>query len=142
VAELAQLRHSLWPDASVDDHARELGPLLAGKTPGTMPAIVLVAQAPDGSIVGFIEAGLRSHADGCDSSHPVGFVEGWYVIAACRRQNIGARLLAEAEEWARNEGCREMASDTWLDNIDSQHVHEALGFEVVDRCVNYRKRLG
>jgi aminoglycoside 6'-N-acetyltransferase I len=34
-----------------------------------------------------------------------------------------------------------MASDTWQDNVDSQRAHEALGFEVVDRCVNYRKVL-
>jgi aminoglycoside 6'-N-acetyltransferase I len=34
-----------------------------------------------------------------------------------------------------------MASDTWIDNAESQRAHQALGFEVVDRCVNYRKRL-
>jgi aminoglycoside 6'-N-acetyltransferase I len=38
-------------------------------------------------------------------------------------------------------GARELASDTWLDNAGSQHAHEALGFEVVDRCVHYRKAL-
>ena len=35
----------------------------------------------------------------------------------------------------------ELASDTWIDNEKSQRAHEALGFEVVDRCVNYRKVL-
>jgi aminoglycoside 6'-N-acetyltransferase I len=34
-----------------------------------------------------------------------------------------------------------MAFDTWLDNVDSQRAHRVLGFEVVDRCVNYRKNL-
>jgi aminoglycoside 6'-N-acetyltransferase I len=34
-----------------------------------------------------------------------------------------------------------MASDTWIDNELSQSCHEALGFEVVDRCVHYRKGL-
>jgi aminoglycoside 6'-N-acetyltransferase I len=34
-----------------------------------------------------------------------------------------------------------MASDTWMDNEESQRVHTALGFEVVDRCVNYKKVL-
>jgi aminoglycoside 6'-N-acetyltransferase I len=34
-----------------------------------------------------------------------------------------------------------MASDTWLENEGAQRAHEALGFEVVDRCVNYRKAL-
>jgi len=35
----------------------------------------------------------------------------------------------------------EMASDTWIDRVTSQRVHEALGFEVVDRSVHYRKSL-
>jgi serine/threonine protein kinase len=34
-----------------------------------------------------------------------------------------------------------MASDAIIDNELSQRAHEALGYEVVDRCVHYRKRL-
>jgi aminoglycoside 6'-N-acetyltransferase I len=138
---VAAMCHRLWPNASVGEHAEELAPLLAGKTPGTLPDIILVAQEPDGPVVGFIDVDLRSHADGCDPSQPVGYIEGWYVAPACRRRKLGARLVAAAEEWARNQGCIEMASDTWLDHLDSQRAHEALGFEVVDRCVHYRKDL-
>jgi aminoglycoside 6'-N-acetyltransferase I len=54
---------------------------------------------------------------------------------------VGAQLLAAAENWARGQGCIEMASDTGVDNTVSQEVHEALGFQVVDRCVHYRKPL-
>jgi hypothetical protein len=49
--------------------------------------------------------------------------------------------MAPAEPWSRRQGYREIASDTWLDNVGSQTAHQALGFEVVDRCVNYRKAL-
>ncbi len=115
--------------------------MLAGEARGTLPSVILVAENAAGEIFGFIEAGLRFHADGCDPSCPVGFVEGWYVAPEWRRKKVGARLLAEAEAWARAKGCREMASDTWADNLDSRRAHEALGFEVVDRVVNYRKRL-
>jgi aminoglycoside 6'-N-acetyltransferase I len=139
--ELALLRHRLWPDGTVDDHVRELTLLLAGEAPGSLPVTVLVAQEPEGRIVGFVEVGLRSHADGCDPSHPVGYLEGWYVDPDWRRRKVGARLVAEAEAWARNQGCTEMASDTWLDNLEAQRAHEGLGFEVVDRCINYRKLL-
>jgi aminoglycoside 6'-N-acetyltransferase I len=141
LAELAAMRHALWPDATAEKHAHDVAPVLAGKSPSTLPVIVLVAEAPDKRIVGFIEAALRSHADGCDPSHPVGFVEGWFVEPEHRGQGVGARLLREAEAWARDLGCREMASDTWIDHLDSQRAHEALGFEVVDRCVHYRKPL-
>jgi len=137
---LARLLHRLWPDSSIEEHAGELARLLAGEALSTLPSVILVAES-QGEIVGFVEAGLRSHADGCDATRPVGYLEGWYVAPEWRRRKVGARLLAEAEAWAREQGCCEMASDTWLDNVDSQRAHQALGFEVVDRCVNYRKNL-
>jgi aminoglycoside 6'-N-acetyltransferase I len=71
----------------------------------------------------------------------VGYLEGWYVCPEWRRRKVGSRLVAEAEAWARKLGCKEMASDTWADNQEAQQAHQDLGFEVVDRCVNYRKLL-
>ncbi|HLH04897.1 MAG TPA: GNAT family N-acetyltransferase [Bryobacteraceae bacterium] len=127
--QLAPLRRSLWPDWK------------PGESPSTLPCAVFVAEEESGVLIGFLEAGLRSHADGCDPAHPVGFVEGWLVKEEMRGQGIGQRLLEAAEDWARAQGCTEMASDTWIDNELSQRVHEALGFQVVDRCVHYRKAL-
>ena len=138
---LAEMCHQLWPEATADQHAAELAPLLAGNSPGVLPAIFFIARNQDGNPIGFIQAGLRSHADGCDPACPVGFIEGWYVEPTARRKGVGARLVSAAEVWARNQGCKEMASDTWIDHLDSQRAHESLGFEVVDRCVHYRKKL-
>jgi aminoglycoside 6'-N-acetyltransferase I len=50
-------------------------------------------------------------------------------------------LMRVAEDWARGQGCVEMASDTWIDNSGSQRAHEAMDFEVVDCCVHFRKQL-
>jgi len=138
---LSRLREELWPELSAEEHAEELASLLVEKKYGTMPFTIFVAEAESSELTGFLEAGLRSHADGCDPQHPVGFVEGWFVSRNYRRRGIGARLLTAAEEWARSQGCTEMASDTWIDHDLSQRVHEALKFEIVDRCVHYRKRL-
>jgi aminoglycoside 6'-N-acetyltransferase I len=102
---------------------------------------ILVSQDEDGLLTGFLEVGLRSHADGCNTAKPVGFVEGWFVHEPYRKQGIGKALMQSAEEWARRQGCREMASDTWIDDETSQRTHQALGFEVVDRCVHFRKAL-
>jgi aminoglycoside 6'-N-acetyltransferase I len=139
--QLARLREALWPETSAAEHARELAPILDGNTPGAMPLINFVAEAAEGTLIGFAEVDLRSHADGCDPVRPVGYLEGWYVAESYRRQGIGTRLVSAAEDWARGHGCVEMASDTWIDNEVSQRSHEALGFEVVDRCVHYRKGL-
>jgi aminoglycoside 6'-N-acetyltransferase I len=106
-AQLAQLRHALWPESSTEDHGQELDLILAGKAPGILPAAVFVAESDGDVLLGFLEAGLRSHADGCDPCHPTGYVEGWYVVETHRRQGIGAALLRAAEDWARNQGCRE-----------------------------------
>ncbi len=118
----------------------EAAAILAGTPPSTMPLVVFVAEI-EGNVVGFVEVGLRSHADGCDPLRPVGFVEGWYVEPGHRRCGVGRALLRAGEEWARSQGCKEIASDTWADNEPSQRAHEALGFEVVDRCVHYRRAL-
>ena len=138
---LGRLRAALWPDAPAEQHEREVARAIGQGASGTMPAINFVAEAPNGEIVGFVEVGLRSHADGCDPAHPVGFVEGWFVSEPHRRAGVGRALLAAAEQWARAHGCREMASDTPVENEPSQQAHRALGYEVVDRCVNYRKPL-
>ena len=127
------MRHLLWPDATAEEHLRELEQGLS--------AVNFVALDEGESLIGFAEARLRSHADGCDPSHPVGYVEGWFVRAEFRNQGVGAELLHAAEDWARSQGCTEMASDALIDNEVSQRAHTALGFEVVNRCVHYRKRL-
>lgn len=141
--QLARLCEVLWPKSSAEDHARELRLPLGGKAALvlTTPLIIFVAEANDGTLVGFLEVDLRSHADGCNPSRPVGYIEGWYVDEAHRRSGVGRKLLAQAEDWARSQGCVEMGSDALIDNELSQHAHEALGYEVVDRCVHYRKRL-
>ena len=120
---------------------RELGLILAGKAPGTLPLVVFVAETRDGTLVAFLECSLRSHAESCNPSCPVGYVEGWYVAKEHRRKGIGKSLLAAAEEWARRQGCVEMASDAVIDNTLSQDVHQRLGFKVVERSVLFRKAL-
>ena len=135
------MRASLWPESSAEEHAQELGLILAGKFPAVMPLVIFVAKASDGTLTGFLEASLRSYADGCDASHAVGYVEGWYVAEEWRKQGIGAELLRAAEDWARGQRCVEMASDTAITNVESQRAHEALGFKMVERSVLYRKAL-
>jgi len=150
--QLLRFREALWPNASADEHSRELALILEGKPVTTLPLIILVAElvadpsdrpdeASNRTLAGFLEVDLRSHADGCDPSRPAGYIEGWYVAENHRKKGVGRKLLIAAEEWARNQGCVEVASDTWIDNEVSQRVHEALGYEVVDRCVHYRKTL-
>ncbi|HEY6828912.1 MAG TPA: GNAT family N-acetyltransferase, partial [Gemmatimonadaceae bacterium] len=94
----------------------------------------------DARLAGFVEAGSRAYADGCDTS-PVGYIEAWLVDPDVRRQGWGRALLAAADEWARAQGYSEMASDALLDNVASHRAHAAAGYVEVERQIVFRKPL-
>ena len=102
--------------------------------------VCLVAVAGSGQVVGFAEVALRSVADGCET-HPVGYLEGWFVARTLRRSGVGRLLVEAAEDWARSRGCAEFASDVETDNPGSFKAHLRLGFEQVSRVVTFRKSL-
>ena len=77
--EVAKMRALLWPEASVEEHLRELEGLLGHGMNGTLPVEILVSCEEDGTLTGFLKAGLRSHADRCDPTPAVGFVEGSFT---------------------------------------------------------------
>lgn len=143
---VAKMCAALWPDGSVEEHGREVIAKIEGRFLYTLPLAIFVAESLEGSarkapLIGFTEVGLRSHADGCDESQPVGFLEGWYVDRTWRRCGVGAALVAAAENWCRSQGCKEMASDALIDNKISHQAHQALGYRVLDHCVHFRKPL-
>lgn len=51
------------------------------------------------------------------------------------------RAIPGLDRWARDHGYAELASDALLDNSVSHAAHQALGFEVVERSVHFRKPL-
>ena len=140
-AEIAEMCALLWPDTTAAEHRIETEQLLKTKMCGTLPSTIFVSDDVNGRITGFLLVDLRSHADGCNPTRPVGFVEGWFVLEEHRRRGIGSAMMRAAEDWARSLGCKEMASDTWIDERNSLKAHQALGFEVVDRCIHFRKSL-
>ena len=131
-----RMRSALWPDCPLDDHRSEIQEQLND------PAryAVFVAERAAGTLGAFLEASLRTYVDGCHTS-PVGYIEGWYVAADLRQQGVGGLLMKAAEQWAIDRGCREMASDCELDNDVSFRAHLALGYEEVDRAIQFRKTL-
>ena len=58
-----------------------------------------------------------------------------------RGKGIAGALTQAAEGWARERGCTEMASDTWLDNEASIRAHLKLGYLEVERLVHFVKPL-
>jgi aminoglycoside 6'-N-acetyltransferase I len=130
-----QLRQRLWPEAPIQYLDFDLDRRLADPD-----YVVFVAAGGDENLVAFIEAGLRDYAEGCETS-PVGYIEAWYVDEYVRGQKLGRELILAAEHWAREKGCTEMGSDTWLENAASITAHLRLGYYEVERLVHFAKRL-
>lgn len=130
-----RMRQGLWPDAPIEYLNFDMDDRLADPE-----YAVFIASGADGKLVAFIEAGLRSYGEGCETS-PVGYIEAWYVDEHIRGQKLGREMVYAAEHWAREKGCREMASDTWLENEASIAAHFRLGYEEADRLVHFVKRL-
>jgi len=129
------MRLLLWPGADAADLAAELDSMMADPT-----TPVFVAQMDGKGLCGFLEAGTRAYADGCQT-RPVAYIEGWYVDEDHRRRGVGRALVAAAEEWAREQGLSEMASDTAITNLSGLNAHLALGYGETERLVHFSKRL-
>ncbi len=130
-----RMRLLLWTYATAEGFEPELDPILADPNQAAF-----IASLPDGRRVGFLEAGLRAYGEGCETS-PVGYIEGIYVDEDMRGQGLSLRLMRAAEDWAREKGCTEIASDTWLENEASIQMHLRLGYEEMERLVHFAKRL-
>lgn len=133
-----QLRHCLWPELDLGEHAKEVERLLGGW--GPQPYAVFVAETQEGRIVGFVEMATRPYAEGCLTS-PVAFLEGWFVEPEHRRCGVGRRLVEAGEAWAESLGLAELGSDADLDNEKSAVAHAAIGFAEVARIRCFRKAL-
>ena len=133
--EWLRMRQGLWPDAPVEYLDYDLDDVLADPDQA-----VFIASQADGKPVAFIETGLRSHVEGCETS-PVGYIEAWYVDPHVRGQKLGSEMMRTAEQWAREKGMSEMASDTWLENEVSIQAHLKLGYSEAERLVHFVKRL-
>lgn len=129
------LRMALWPDASELEH-------LSGMTDSVARGYyVRLAVTESGTAVGFVEASRRVDYVNGTSSSPVAFLEGLYVAPNSRRQGIARALVESVVLWALQQGCVELASDSFLDNPHAHAAHRALGFEETERVVYFRRTL-
>jgi aminoglycoside 6'-N-acetyltransferase I len=132
-----RLRRQLWPDGSELEHRREIEAFLDGHA--SEPAAVLVADK-HGALVGLVELSIRPSAEGCRTNR-VAYLEGWFVVSEERRKGFGGALVRAAENWARDAGCIEFASDTPPTNIAAIHAHAGVGFESAGSLMCFRKSL-
>ena len=135
--EWLRMRMALWPDTESEKEAAEIARFFANPPLPNLHA-AFVCPLPDGGLCGLVEVSIKSSAPGCKTDR-IGYLEGWYVDPEYREMGIGRTLVERAEQWAREQGCLEMASDTTPLYPVSPDAHAALGYQEVERY--FRKDL-
>jgi len=95
--------------------------------------LALVAEV-DGEVAGLLILVVPEWTDAAE-------ITDLAIDIAFRRLGAGHALIEAAADWARGRGYREMASDTSLDNTVSHAAHRRVGYDEVDRVIQFRKKL-
>ena len=132
--EWLRMRKGIWPDAPDEYLNFDMDDNLVNDD-------YLVIFACDGDKpIGLTEARIKDYGEGCETS-PVGYLEGWFVQEEYRGKGVVWIMTQAAENWVREKGCTEVASDTWLDNEPSIRAHLKMGYDEVERLVHFVKQL-
>ncbi len=132
--QIMALAEKLWPDSG-DRLYGEMKDYLTAK--GKAAFLFLERGCP----AGFALCSLRSDYVGGAKYSPTGYLEGIYVNPVFRGQKIASALVSACEDWARQHGCREFASDCELGNTQSLAFHLHAGFSEANRVICFIKPL-
>lgn len=132
--EWASARLKLWPMHSKEEHLKELSEFL------NADGHINFIGRDNGKVCCFLEASIRPYANGC-TSRPVVFLEGIWVDPDYQRHGIGEKLVKKLEDWARDQGFREIGSDCEIDNTQSQNAHKKWGFQEREKVVYFCRDL-
>ena len=132
---LAGLAVLLWDNHDVAELRDEFAEILKSEE----AACFLACEA--GVPLGFAQCQLRhDYVEGTQTS-PVGYLEGIFVRPEFRHRGLAKELLGACENWAREKGCTEFASDCELGNDASLNFHLSMGFAEANRIVCFTKKL-
>lgn len=130
---LVKLVLELWSDSSFDEEINNYKGII-----NATDQICFLFKYQE-EYIAFIHVSERyDYVEGSDSL-PVAYVEGIYVQPAFRGKGIARILMESAEQWAKNKGYSQLASDTELSNADSIEFHERVGFHEVGKLVCFIK---
>jgi len=131
-----RMRQQLYANLDAEFHEEEMELIFS-----SAQATCFMGIAESGAVVAMLELSLRNFVDGCLGG-PVGYVEGIYVIPTHRKRGYGRELVQFATNWFRSKGCRDMAADAELTNLDAQDFLTRAGFAETYRIVQYKRTLG
>jgi aminoglycoside 6'-N-acetyltransferase I len=125
----------LWNDCDFDEELENYQTLIGSDT-----EICYLAKI-QGQYIAFIHLSTRhDYVEGADEL-PIAYVEGMYVEPNFQKQGIAKKLMRAAEDWAKQKGYKQIASDTSITNVASIEFHKKIGFTEVERIVCFIKDL-
>lgn len=132
VAKMAML---LWEGNTAKELSEEFAELVRSDK-----GAVFIA-ASENKAIGFAQVQLRHDYVEGTSSSPVGYLEAVFIRQEYRKQGYARELLGRCEEWAKEKGCVEFASDCELTNDLSLEFHLKAGFMEANRIICFTKAL-
>jgi len=135
IKPLTELVLELWPDCVFDEEYENYKNILGSKN-----EICYLIKEQE-IYIAFIHLTIRNdYVEGANEL-PVAYLEALYVRPNYQNLGIGKKLIAAGESWSRQKGCKQLASDTELNNFSSINFHKKIGFEEVNRIVCFIKEL-
>lgn len=123
VSSLLEFGSPAWTDAGA--LAPEFADLLANAVRSQDPqSTVLIAQAVDGTRLGFISLKVCKDVTGIERGH----VADLAVTADARRTGVGRALMQAGERWAHERGLHTLSLDVWATNERAQAFYQRLGY--------------
>ncbi|XWN37917.1 MAG: GNAT family N-acetyltransferase [Balneola sp.] len=92
-----------------------------------------------GEYIAFAYLSLRNDFVEGATSYPIAYLEGIYVKESYRKTGIASKLIQRAEQWAKENGSSQLASDVEIKNEQSIQFHKKSGFMEENRIVCFIK---
>lgn len=135
VEALAHLFVELWPECTFETEFEYCKQILEK---GNQTAFLVNEK---GEYIAFAYLSLRNDFVEGSTSYPIAYLEGIYVKESYRNTGLASKLIQRAEQWAKESGSSQLASDVEINNKQSIRFHNKSGFLEENRIVCFIKDL-
>lgn len=133
IPQLVELFTELWPDCDRNEERAACYAMLPSET-----ETCFLLKSED-TYFAFVHVSIRTdYVEGAESDR-VAYIEGLYIREPFRKHGAGQLLIKAAENWARQNNCTELASDTESTNTGAIAFHLKAGFTEANRIVCFIK---
>ena len=124
--ELDEIHVQARPDCCVHRDKEEIYPKDAFVHNLSHPGVLELGAFENEQLVGFVRASLWEESGMVKGVKTV-CLDNIYVLPACRRKGVAARLFAEVASWAKEQGAVRLDVYTWDFNRNAIAMYQAMG---------------